>query len=463
MSDVRELWLRSHGYKPDDIAWYARDLDWLLEDQRFQAPDFRPPKQVGAFFGLAQKMEAEVIRLMISGPPYEPRVDLDGAFGISQIHALFPSAWVDFFTRLGLPESAITTEMAKEWQPLFDKGVALRNGNLLSNRAWCVSDPAWSLLFPSYLALLLDPSIKAPFASDPAWITIDDAREITLAIVGDWGTGSWDDGESHLAPTDAIMRQIRRLDVDYTVHLGDVYPCGSERFYTFFLQGWKPGRRGSFTLNANHDMYAWARGYFESALRHPTFAAQQGTSHFAVELGDWIIVGLDTAYYDPSLLVSAGSLDPGQLDFLQRVRSRAGQGGKRIFVMTHHLAMNEEGTETTSLWDQVTGTNALGKAPDLWYWGHFHAAAVYSPDSAVGKTTKARVMGHGGLPFAAPDVFAENAGPGKPIECYARTPYEDDDPAHRGRAMNGFAVVTLTKDGGLRERFLNQDGSDMCP
>ena len=67
MSDIRELWLRSHGYKPDDIAWYARDLDWLLTDQRFKAPDFRPPKEVGAFFGLARMMEAEVIRLIADG------------------------------------------------------------------------------------------------------------------------------------------------------------------------------------------------------------------------------------------------------------------------------------------------------------------------------------------------------------------------------------------------------------
>jgi hypothetical protein len=74
-----------------------------------------------------------------------------------------------------------------------------------------------------------------------------------------------------------------------------------------------------------------------------------------------------------------------------------------------------------------------------------------------------RVMGHGALPFAPPDVLAQNAGPGKPIGCYAHTPYDDDDPMHRGRrAMNGFAHVTLTKDGGITERFLNQDGSDMC-
>ena len=58
--------------------------------------------------------------------------------------------------------------------------------------------------------------------------------------------------------------------------------------------------------------------------------------------------------------------------------------------------------------------------------------------------------------------MAENCGTGKPIECYASTPYDDGVLEHHGRAQNGFAVVTLTKDGGMRERFLNQDGSDMC-
>jgi hypothetical protein len=57
---------------------------------------------------------------------------------------------------------------------------------------------------------------------------------------------------------------------------------------------------------------------------------------------------------------------------------------------------------------------------------------VYSPDSVAGETTKVRVMGHGALPFAPPDVLAQNAGPGKPIECYAHTPYDDDDPCTAG-------------------------------
>ena len=461
-ADIRDLWRRSHGYTPEDLVGYAKDLEWLLEDPRFQGSGFTPPEAVIKFFQLAQMMEAEVIRLMSTGPPYEPKMDLDGAFAISHIHAFFPPRWIEFLTRLGMPESAITPEMAKEWEPLLDKGIPLSTGNMLSNHAWAVSDPAWSLLFPSYLALLLDPSIKAPFGNNPAWIEVDDADELSFALAGDWSTGTWSDGDAPLCPPDAVMREIEKLDVDYTVHLGDVYPVGNSHFYKSFLNGWKPGRRGAFNFNGNHDMYAWAKGYFET-LQHPTFAVQQGTSYFAVEFGDWIVVGLDTSYFDDSLLVGTGSVrDPDQTAFLQRVRERVEATGQKVFMLTHHLALSTDGTKTTPVWDDVASDGALGKPPDVWYYGHFHAAAVYSPDSAAGPTTKVRVMGHGALPFAAPDELAQNAGPGKAIECYAHTPYDDDDALHKGRAMNGFAHVTLTKDGGITEQFLNQDGSDMC-
>ena len=127
-----------------------------------------------------------------------------------------------------------------------------------------------------------------------------------------------------------------------------------------------------------------------------------------------------------------------------------------------HHALLPEGDETSALWDDVVSDQALGRAPDVWYYGHYHAAAVYSEHSAAGPDTKVRVMGHGAIPFAAPAELADNAGPGKPIACYAHTPYDDEVPEHRGRAMNGFAVVTLSRDGGIRERFYNQDGSDMC-
>src|SRR4029450_152077 len=121
------------------------------------------------------------------------------------------------------------------------------------------------------------------------------------------------------------------------------------QFYKAFLDAWKPGRRGAFNFNGNHDMYAWAKGYMES-LQHPTFAVQQGTNYFAVEFGDWIVVGLDTSYFDPSLMFLNGSMpDPDQTASLKRVRERVDETGQKVFLLTHHPAVSADGTKTTSL------------------------------------------------------------------------------------------------------------------
>ena len=476
---AREIWRKSHGYTEEMLYSAADQLAWLLDDPRYQDPAFEPPEHVRMFMGLIAKIEAEAIRMVSAGPPYVPATELEGSFGLSQMHAFYPPKWLDFLKRMGLPDTQMTDEMLREWEPLLTEGVPLRNGNMLSNHAWSLTDPAWTLVTPYYIARLLDPSITVPFGTTPAWITVDDADEITLGLVGDMGTGSFFDGDGVLCPPDAIMAQMEKLGVDYTIHLGDVYPLGAPQFYDLFLKSWKPGRRGSFNINSNHDMYAWGTGYFDVGLKDPVFAVQRGTSYFALEFGDWIVVGIDGAYYAKPPWMFEGNVsdlsvqdlrccgipdcvDAHQQVFLREVRERAEKHDKKVFVLTHHHALLPDGTATSGLWDQVVSDDMLGRAPDVWYYGHIHAAAVYSEHSAAGPDTKARVFGHGAIPFAPPDEMAENCGTGKPIECYARTPYDDGVLEHHGRAQNGFAVVTLTKDGGMSERFLNQDGTDMC-
>ncbi len=324
---------------------------------------------------------------------------------------------------------------------------------------------------------MLDWDITVPFGTTPAWIEIDDADTLSLALVGDMGTGAFFDGEDQLSPPDAIMEQVEKLDVDYTIHLGDVYPLGTAGFYELFLKTWKPGRRGSFNINSNHDMYAWGKGYFDVGLKDPMFEVQQGTSYFVVEFGEWIVVGIDGAYHAKPPWMFEGNVGDLSVQalrccqipncvishqgaFLNKVRQQIERTGQKVMVLTHHHALAPEGTHTSVLWDQVV--ESLGRAPDVWYFGHVHAAAVYSKHSAAGPDTKVRVMGHGAIPFTAPAEMAENCGEGQPIECYAHSPYNDNVPEHRGRSMNGFAAVTLTKEGGITERFINQDGSDMC-
>jgi hypothetical protein len=182
-----------------------------------------------------------------------------------------------------------------------------------------------------------------------------------------------------------VLARFEALGVDYTIHLGDIYPVGRCPFYDSFLADWRPGRLGSFNLNSNRDMFGWGKGYFEAGLRHESFAAQLGTSYFSVEFGDWILIGLDSAYHDTSPLYDAGTVsDPDQTAFLREIREQVDRTGQKTFVMCHHNGLNLAGTETTNLWNDIVAEDALGKAADVWYYGHQHIGVVYSTGSAAG-------------------------------------------------------------------------------
>ncbi|XLM19336.1 metallophosphoesterase, partial [Chromobacterium piscinae] len=87
-----------------------------------------------------------------------------------------------------------------------------------------------------------------------------------------------------------------------------------------------------FTLNSNHEMYSGAFGYFqELGLRFPL---QQGTSYFSLRNHNWLILGLDTAYWsDKYKLYMDGALGDAQTAWLKTVT--AGWQGK-IMLLSHH-------------------------------------------------------------------------------------------------------------------------------
>jgi len=434
------------------------DVEWLLDDPRFTDPARRPPTELLQMWRTSQEMETEVIRLIAGGPPYRPHFDVGGAFLIPNVHATFPTRWVAWLRTTGMPDPQITEPMMRAWGPQLDDVIALSDGQLIGHVPFSLSDPGWALSIPWYAALLIDPSLRSDFADTPAQIHITDRSTLSFALSGGSGTGSWRDGDDRACPADAIMQQIRRLDVDYTVDLGGVYFLGSRPWEERFLAQWITGLRGSFTLNSAHAMFGWGRGYFDQALTHPTFQAQRETSFFSIEFGSWIVVGLDTAYHDRSPFLASGVLrDGAQQAFLRAIGRQAGRTGQNVILLTHHPALSFDGTSRTPLWDDVVAEEALGRAPGYWYWGHWPHGVIYSASSAAGQRTKTRLVGHGGLPVAAPWGLDDNTGPSRPIEQYTCVPYGDDLPEHRHRILNGFATITLTADG-LHEQLVDQRG-----
>ena len=334
-------------------------------------------------------------------------------------------------------------------------------GNIIGTRKYEMLDPGWAWCPPNYIyTRLWDDKVKNIGTPDSSPITLiaNECGNVRIAIIGDWGTGGY--SVAGVQPAVDVMTTIKNLPepVDYIIHLGDTYYCGTDadrhpkgEELANLVEPWKqyaPGLANGrcFTLNSNHEMYDGAKGLFNVAYADPPpdalFEGQVKCSYFALTFGDWVIVGLDSAYYDPSSLYMKGSLgklgDP-QYGFLDQVK---GWGSKRI-LLSHHTGIKTKGTKPMPLWDEVTGPSF----PDYWYWGHTHLGIVYGDGSHAGlQGVKARCIGHSAIPFGQPWGL-ENTDRAI-IEWYSQTPLEVGEdiaalPKRRYRATNGFAVLTL--------------------
>jgi hypothetical protein len=307
-------------------------------------------------------------------------------------------------------------------------------------------DPGWVEAAGIWLEHFILGKQKFP-AGQPGILPMPD--QVTLAIAGDWGTGNFAPEPS---PAFKIKDFIPTLNPHYTIHLGDVYYAGTNgEETTNLVDAWPAGSLGSFTLNSNHEMYSGAKPYFTKALASPMFHLQAGYSFFALENTNWIVVGLDSAYFSSEdgayLDGSLGVGDPAAADPLAFLKEVAGRG-KKVIVLTHHNGLPEIGSGlATTLWTQVMGAFPADAPPAYWYWGHVHAGAVYVKQP---NGTQCRCTGHAALPWGLatelknPDVtWFETRSAG--------------DPSDPLRVLNGFTAVTL--DGAsLSEVFYDENG-----
>ena len=313
-------------------------------------------------------------------------------------------------------------------------------------------DPGWAEAFAVYLESLL-PAFggKHAFIAAPQVIQVPDNVQIGLA--GDWGTGDWRTA-ANPAPSTDVGNHMEMLQPHLTIHLGDVYYAGtSDQEQHLLVNLWPKGSIGSLALNSNHEMYSGAKPYF-AAISNPPFAMQQGCSYFALENSDWVIAGLDSAYFSPeSGLYMDGSLGPDggtQVQFLQQQAAK----GKKIIVLTHHNGLAEDGASTTNLWNQVMSAFPARTGPAYWYWGHVHAGVVYEPKSPG--NVLGRCCGHGALPWGQASQLDGNRN----VLWYEHRFAKDPDIPQR--VLNGFAMLYL--DGpNIHEVFYDENGGVAWP
>lgn len=305
-------------------------------------------------------------------------------------------------------------------------------------------DPGWAEALAVFLESLA--AGKHPFVTNPATVQIPD--NVQIGLIGDWGTGDWRTS-SNPAPSTDVASHMNFLRLDVTIHLGDVYYAGtSDQEQHNFLNIWPKGSIGSLALNSNHEMYSGAKPYFE-AIGAPPFGMQNGCSYFALENSNWVIVGLDSAYFSPESGLymdgSLGSASGPQVSFLQAQVAK----GKKVIVLTHHNGLSEDGRNAMNLWAQVMGGFAVGGGPSYWYWGHVHAGVVYNPYGSA--AVLCRCCGHGALPWGPASELAANP---QVAWFENRSAHDPDIPQ---RVFNGFAVLRLNGPS-LHEIFYDENG-----
>jgi len=364
-----------------------------------------------------------------------------------------------------LPATQFTRKTFKDMMDIAThEGILGEGGQIYGNRKYEQLDPGW--IFSLFMFVIYELGIEEhhPFGDSPKIIHAPADRPLRIAIVGDWGTGKFgkDDG-----PAVAVMNGIESVNPDYVIHLGDVYYAGidhEEKYKLIRLWPESFGTDRSFTLNSNHEMYDGANGYFDKALKPGgPFSAQKQTSYFAIRRGDWLFLGLDSAYFsDSDKLFMNGNIGGPAGAQARWIRGNfKDQDPEKVIVLTHHTPVNLSGDELSDtddpngLWNGVVA--ALGnKVPGTWYFGHTHNAAVYTESSAIGKAgCKGRLSGNGAIPYGESVALQKSLDSGL-VGYFPKTHLQSGEI----RVRNGFATIEIDSNGLMTERFYEvADGS----
>jgi hypothetical protein len=347
-------------------------------------------------------------------------------------------------------------------------------------------DVGWAKSLINYYKFL---NARVPFPTHMGNTGIQDLvnsdanGEIRIAIVGDWGV---DPNKDPMAAK--VVSSMASKNPHYAIHLGDVYYSGlaDEEQTNFLLPGVWPfdlPNTISFALNSNHEMYSGGVGYYNGLLRDPRFARQGGIGYFALQNENWLIVGLDTAYFGrwSSRLYQEGTLgnvrDPNgmvQRDWFHQLLHDPAQAGKRVIVLTHHDGFDIDpgngALAVKTLWTEMTGCvrghtdpsqsgELVGVHDWWWYWGHVHAPIIYqriffSDNSSVSP----RCAGHGAIPYLPYPVDYAKYGDETVEIKWAETTRAPLTPrTDKDRAPNGYAVLTLSGTT-IKEEFFDENG-----
>lgn len=382
----------------------------------------------------------------VNNPPLFVQAFLDA-------NPLFYIAWkaVDF----ALPTQIDPTNYNNLISAAAGQGIVAADGSVYGCGTYDQLDPKWVWSFLDYL-FVKTTGDRAPFSTtqvEPLALTGSQPNQVTIALVGDWGTGAYSGGQAV-----DVMNQIKSLNPDCIIHLGDVYYAGTDGDFppageevNNYLSLWPD--LPSFMLNSNHEMYSGAKGYFRVLQEQNPFSQQQGTSYFALQYGGWTILGLDSAYFDKSPLFMNGALGGTtgvQGQWINSLISNGKIDPGKLIILTHHNGLSDDGKTEIPISSELN--SILGADPAAWYWGHIHNGIVYNKPTITGRNTFTRCVGHGAIPFGkAFGLVGDDQ-----VAYYANT-INQNIPNNNILVCNGFALLTISANGSVTEEFYEQN------
>jgi len=255
---------------------------------------------------------------------------------------------------------------------------------------------------------------------------------VTVSLIGDWGTGT-DEAQK-------VADCAGKFAPDFTIHLGDVYYVGDENEIRENYLGektspynpvkWPMGRKGSFALSGNHEMYARGKGYYGSILPrmglkepHAEWGNGQWASFFCLENRFWRVIGIDTGYNSTqfdfgkmpifqkskwirkSKYLKPKCQLPGPVIDWMKTTINADADKRGLILVSHHGCHS-----AFSDWYQIPSIqlSEVIHRPAIWFWGHEHKLAIYDKYAVSGGIEAyGRCIGHGGMPVergSEPDI-----------------------------------------------------------
>ena len=465
MVRVPTLIIQSIHMQPILSQEYLQFIDEQLKHLDVKLAPFNIIR-LNAIWAHLKKSEDRLLQFINNVPEGDIETMEDSEFGLTLYainHLLLPSH-VTFFRTLHLPPSSITPELFENEAEFFgnlkNSGRLGQDGTLYLNIPFGQLDIGWAASGICYVLNQIGIIKTHPFNQTPAVINLPDQQHLKIAIIGDWGTGIWKDGK-HLPPNKLIANAINKLSPkpDILLHLGDVYYSGlNSEEHRNFIAEFPNVTDHNFTLNSNHEAYCGSNGYYKTALANNFFKHQKNTSFFAIRFKGWLLVGLDSAYFDRSILIKEGALLDDNLIQQKFVEALKIGNDEKVILFTHHHGMDYTGTEPNGpLLSQVH--TVLGNFyPDYWYYGHLHNCIVYNQKSVIGLpkyTTrsatypKLRCVGNSAIPFGRASGLMNKAG----VDYFSNTPIDNPDATQQLRVLNGFAMLTLSAEGIIEEFY----------